>query len=120
MLIEILFRGYTHWSMGIVGGLCFVLIGLLNTVLGPRISMLTQMILSALIITSLEYISGIIVNIYLGWHVWDYSQIPFNLMGQICLLYTALWFLLSPVIIVSDDWIRWKFFGESKPHYKLI
>ena len=30
MGIELLWRGRTHWTMGLVGGRCFVLIGGLN------------------------------------------------------------------------------------------
>ena len=32
-LFEIGFRGYTHWTMIIVGGICFYLIGLINEVI---------------------------------------------------------------------------------------
>lgn len=120
MFIEILWRGHTHWSMGIVGGLCFVLMGLINELFSYEMYMEVQAIISSIIITILEFISGVIINIKLGWNVWDYSNLPFNIMGQICLLFMILWFFLSFVGIWLDDFIRWKLFKEEKPHYKFF
>jgi uncharacterized membrane protein len=119
-IIEILWRGYSHWSMAILGGICFVIIGLLNEVYTWEMSLISQMFISALVITSLELITGFIVNIGLGWGVWDYSQMPYNFLGQICLLYTNLWFFLSLAGILLDDYIRYRFLGEEKPHYKIL
>lgn len=118
--IEILFRGYTHWSMYILGGLCFVIIGLINEVLTWKIPLISQMFISSIVITVLEFITGCIVNLWLGIGVWDYSDQPYNLLGQICLLFTNLWFLLSLVGIFLDDIIRWKLFGEGKPRYRIF
>ena len=78
------------------------------------------MVLSALIITALEFITGLIVNIWLKMDIWDYSQLPYNFMGQICLLYSIFWFLVSSVAIVLDDFLRYKIFNEEKPHYKIF
>lgn len=116
--IEILFRGYSHFSMIICGGLAFVLCGAINQVAPIRISLITQMILSACIITLLEFITGYIVNIQLGWGVWDYSELPYNLYGQICLAYSLIWLVLSLICILADDFIRWKLFDEEKMSYK--
>ena len=33
--------------------------------------------------------------LWLKLDIWDYSRIPFNLYGQICLPYAAVWFVLS-------------------------
>ena len=104
--IEILTRGYSHISMFIAGGLCFVFIGLLNEFLGEKLSFLSLMVLSALIITAVEFITGVIVNLWMGLGVWDYSYLPYNLKGQICLLFTNLWFLLSAPALLLDDFFR--------------
>ena len=85
-----------------------------------KMGVLIQMIVSAVIITELEFFTGCIVNIILGYNVWDYSDMPFNLMGQICLSYSVLWMLLSIVIIYVDDVIRSGLFGEKMPVYKFI
>lgn len=119
LLIEIAFRGHTHWTMGILGGLCFVLIGLIDSIFGYELSIIIQMLLSTLIITTLELLTGLLLNVYLGLNVWDYSYLPYNFMGQICLPFSIGWFFLSFVAIVADDFIRWKLFHEPKPHYHL-
>lgn len=77
-----------------------------------------QMLIGAIVITTLEFVCGCIVNLWLGWNVWDYSNMPFNLLGQICLPFTVIWFFLSAVAVVLDDWIRHILWGEDMPHYK--
>ena len=119
-LIEILFRGHTHWTMLIVGGVCFILLGLLNEVTDWELPLLWQAIDGGIIITLVEFVAGCIVNLWLGWCVWDYSNMPFNILGQICLPFSVLWCLLSVIGIILDDWLRYIFFGEEKPRYKII
>ena len=116
-LLEVLVRGFSHYSMFLCGGACFLCCGLLNENMKIKMSFISQMVLSALIITALEFITGLIVNIWLKMDIWDYSQLPYNFMGQICLLYSIFWFLVSSVAIVLDDFLRYKIFNEEKPHY---
>lgn len=117
--LELIFRGHSNWTMLILGGLCFVYIGGLNNWFDYNMSLIKQMSISAVIITVLEYICGYIVNIKLGWNVWDYSDMPFNIQGQICLPFTILWFFLSALAIILDDYLRHLWFNEDIPHYKL-
>ena len=56
----------------------------------------------------------------LGLHIWDYSTMPLNIFGQICLPFSLAWMGLSGVAIILDDYIRYWFFNEEKPHYKWI
>ena len=101
-LIEIIFRGYTHWSMVITGGLCFLIFYILNITL-PTNSLLLRCIVSVVVITTLEFYTGYIVNILLKWNVWDYSSLAYNLKGQICLTFSAIWFLFGiPMTFLSD------------------
>ena len=118
-IIEILSRGYSHISMLIAGGLCFVLIGNLNRK-RKDMSLVGLMFLSAFIITGIELVTGLIVNVWLELEVWDYSDLPYNFMGQICLLYTNVWFFLSVLGILLDDYTRYFLMGEEKPHYKIL
>ena len=120
MSLEILWRGYTHWTMGVLGGICFICLGLINELLSWETPLVLQMFIGGTIITVLEFITGCIVNLWLGWNVWNYSELPFNLWGQISLFSSIGWIGLSLVGIVLDDTIRWKFFGEEKPHYRWI
>ena len=118
--IEILWRGHTHVSMFIVGGLCLLIIGFLNEGIFPqKFGIIPQMLMGGIIITIIEFFTGLIVNVGLGLNVWDYSNLPFNIMGQICLPFTLAWILLSFVAIVVDDFVRHFFFGESWLTYKL-
>ncbi len=120
VIIEMLWRGYSHWSMFILGGLCFLLLGLINEKYTRDIPLVLQMLFGTFIITSLEFIAGCILNLWLGLNVWDYYDLPFNILGQICLPYMFLWFLLSPVCIIVDDYMRYLFFGSEKPSYRLF
>lgn len=117
--IEILYRGYTHWSMGILGGVCFIICGCLNDVFGWDMPLWKQQLIASVIITGLEFMTGVVVNIILGWNVWDYSNLPFNILGQICLPFMVIWFFLSLVGIVVDDFLRWSLFDGEKPRYRL-
>lgn len=119
-LLEILWRGYSHWTMFILGGICFVIIGLLNEQYDYNMPLVEQMFSSMIIITTLEFISGVILNIILKLNIWDYSNLPFNLFGQICIPFMIIWFFLSPIAIVVDDYIRYFIFKEEKPHYKIF
>ena len=130
--IEILWRGYTHWTMILLGGLCFVIMGLLNEHIFPwKLSLAAQSLISAAVITFIEFITGCVVNLWLGWNVWDYSGLPFNLLGQICLYYFLLWIPLSVIGIVLDDWLRYFLYlllhryiprmqKRERPHYSLF
>lgn len=118
MGIEIAFRGYTHWSMGIVGGLCFILIGGLNNYLKKPLSIVKQAIAGTFIITSFEFLAGIVLNLILKLNIWDYSNILFNVLGQICLPFCIVWFFLSIVAIYLDDFIRWLIFKQPFPKHK--
>ena len=104
-LIEILWRGYTHPSMVIVGGICGLLIGLLNEK-NKKKNLLLQMVEGMVIVTVLEFVSGIVLNLCLGLNVWDYSNMRFNLLGQVCPQFCIAWFFLSYFVIRIDDLLR--------------
>ena len=120
VLLEMLWRGYSHWTMFLLGAVCFILIGLVNEVFEWDTPLILQMFCGCAIITALEFITGCIVNLWLGWEVWNYSQYKFNVLGQISLRSSVGWYFLSLVGIVLDDYIRYWFFGEEKPRYKII
>ena len=119
-LIEIMFRGHTHWTMMILGGVCFIAIGLINEFLSWDIPLIAQGIIGSVAITSLEFITGCIVNLKLGWNVWDYSDVLFNVKGQICLPFSVLWVFISVAAIILDDYLRYWIFHEEKPHYTIV
>lgn len=114
--IECIWRGYSHWSMAILGGICFIAVGSINELFSWEMPMWKQCLIGAIVVTILEFITGCIVNLWLGWNIWHYER--FDVLGQICLPFTFFWFLLSGVAIIIDDWLRYWWFGEERPHYK--
>lgn len=119
-LLEIFWRGYSHFSMFLLGGACFVALGLINEILPQKTPLPLQMLIGCAIITALEFATGCVVNLWLGLNVWDYSQKPFNLLGQISLGSSVAWYFLSAVGIILNDCLRFRFFGEAEPWYRLI
>ena len=90
--LELLWRGWSHGSMFLAGGICFLLIGHLNEV-EPRLPLWGQALAGAGIITMVELAFGLAVN--RDFAVWDYRGMPLNFLGQICLPFTLLWIPVS-------------------------
>lgn len=111
MLLEVLFSGGTHWTMGVLGGICFVGIGLIDVCSDSPLY--TKMFLGATLITLLELLTGIFLNGILHLQIWDYSQLPFNLFGQICLSFSCLWFWLCLPAILLNQWLYRLLFKEQ-------
>lgn len=97
-MIEILFRGHTHWTMVLTGGACVLTMYMMSGWL-LDIPLVASALTGALIITMYELVVGLIVNVRLGWSVWDYSDMPGNLLGQICPAFSAIWFLLCLIFL---------------------
>jgi uncharacterized membrane protein len=92
-LLETIFRGFTHWTMLITGGIVFTVLYHIYSK-NENAPLWQKAIVGAFIITMIEFAVGCIVNLWLGWNVWDYSGFAYNVLGQICLAFTALWFFL--------------------------
>ena len=117
IILELAWRGWTHWSMFALGGLYFVCLGLINEVIPWIIPLWRQVVIGACVITALEFLTGCVVNLWLEWDVWDYSQLPGNVLDQVCPQYFILWLPVSLAGIILDDWLRFWLFGEGRPHY---
>ena len=93
--LEMAWRGHTHISMAAAGGICLCLIDkICNSVLKNQ-PLPLRCFAGASIITGAELTVGIFVNLILQLNVWDYSHLPLNLMGQVCLPFTLLWSALT-------------------------
>ncbi len=92
--IELLWRGYSHWSMFFLGGTCFHLIGKTGEKLRKR-GLLAVAAGCAAAVTVAEFISGCLLNLRWKLNVWDYSRKFANVKGQVCLHYSVLWGALS-------------------------
>ncbi len=93
--LEVLWRGYTHSSMALAGGICMVLINQICCEGMKKRSLAAKCAAGSLIITGVEFSFGILVNRILHLNVWDYSALPMNVLGQICIPFSAIWFLLT-------------------------
>jgi uncharacterized membrane protein len=89
--MELLWRGWSHWSMFLAGGTCFLLLGRLGKV--KHLPMALRGLIGAGVITAVELVTGLIFN--RSFQVWDYRAAPMNFMGQICLPFTLLWIPIS-------------------------
>jgi len=103
-----------------LGFLTGIILGMFNENSSVRknCNVFLQSLLGAVIITAFELISGLILNVWLGFNIWSYTVIPFNFLGQICLFASIMWFLLNPFIYWLDDMIRYFLFDEG--HYYEI
>ncbi len=90
-LVEIAGRGYTHWTMCITGGIILALLYILSR---RPLNLMRYCLTGSLMITAVELPVGIFDNIIMHWEVWDYSGLPFNFLGQICLFFSIYWFIL--------------------------
>lgn len=104
IIIEILYRGYSHWSMAIAGGVSFLLLhGLFSKFSGMH--MILKLVACLIIISSVEFLAGYIVNMRFRWNIWDYSNHRYNLYGQVCLRYSLTWALFAiPISLISHIW----------------
>lgn len=119
-LVEILWRGYTYFSMAVLGGTLFVFLGGINEYIPWDISLILQGTVGAISVTVAEFIAGVILNLWLGLGIWDYSNLPLNILGQVCPQFSAAWFILSIVAIVFDDFLRYWLWDEKCPKYHLF
>lgn len=111
-------EGKSNLYMFCISGISALLIGLLNE-LKRDIKIFYQCMIGCILITTLEYFSGVILNIELGYNFWDYSDLPLNLNGQICIWFSFIWFMLIPCAIAVDDWYRhsYNLIGQIKLNY---
>ena len=102
---EIALRDRTHWTMGLLGGAAFTLLYSMAQTLSDPLPV--KALLGAVFITAAEYTAGVFDNLIMGWQVWDYSGLAWNLQGQICLLFSCIWFLLCfPALLICGAIFR--------------
>lgn len=104
-VLELLWRGRTHWSMVIAGGLCFSMFSVVSERLKSR-PLFVKALICAFGITVIELLFGIFFNMLLDMNVWDYSDMPLNFMGQICPYFSFLWCILALLFIPLAELIN--------------
>ncbi len=107
-IVELLWRGRTHWSMMIAGGICFITFSVIADMFREK-PLIYKAVMCSLSVTTVEFIFGVIFNIILKKNVWNYSNMPLNFLGQICPLYSLLWGGLSLVFLPVAQFLNAKF-----------
>lgn len=118
--LELIWRGWSHWTMVLVGGVCFLGVGRASTLVDWDMPLAWQALIVAVLITVMEFVSGCVLNLWLGLRIWDYSGLPGSVLGQICLPYMALWYLLAIPVILADNYLRWRLYGGKRPRHRLF
>ena len=101
--IEVTFRNYSFPLMGIVGAISFILIDRINEVMPWDTDLIIQSVIGSLIVTMFELIVGEGLKFFNQPPMWDYSSLPLNFDGVICLPFSLLWVLLSAIAIFLAD-----------------
>lgn len=120
-IIESLYKGHiTDYRMFIMAGIIGVLIGLINNLFSFDTNFILQCLVGMMIALLGECICGYQWNIIEQLNIWDYNNLPLSFVGgQINLFFALAWLGLSAVCIYIDDYIRFRFFNEEKPHYTI-
>ena len=119
-LLETFWRGHTHWTMMVLAAALCVPMDMVNEHMPWELPLWVQAVLGGLAITAGELVAGVVLNLWLGPGIWNYSDQWGNLLGQICPLYAALWCLLAGPVIVGFDWLDYWLCGGERPRYQIL
>jgi len=117
---EMIFRGFSHWSMFILGGICMVFFAWQGRSEQFSKPLWIQVLRCTIFVTACEFITGLIVNKWLKLDVWDYSDQPFQLFGQICLPFAVIFSGLCAAGILVDGYLLHWIFKEEKPSFRVL
>ena len=118
--LEWTFRGFSHWSMFLLGGISMMFFGAQGLAVHWRDPLWIQVLRCTLFVVAGEFTTGIIVNKWLRWAIWDYSDQPLNLFGQICIPFIILFSGLCAIGIVLCGYLLCWMYGEKKPKYRIL
>ena len=125
-LLEVAYKSLTghperiSWTMLVIAILLCIPVERCGAELPWDCPLWLQALCCAMLVTAVEFVSGLVLNVWLGLDIWDYSDLPFNFMGQICLQFFFVWWGLCFVFIPVFDCLRWAVEGEEQPHYTII
>lgn len=119
--IEVTIRSYSYPLMGVVAGIAVILLDKINDYISWDIDLLIQASIGSAFITSMEFIIGNMALRGIVPQMWDYSGLPFNYRGIICLPFSLIWILMSCIAIFVADAINYYIFDDpTVPHYILF
>ena len=116
-IVESIAKGeIAHQSIYLLGGFIAVIISIVNRYIPWRTPLILQSALGMTIAAAVACAAGAITNLWLGLNLWHYNVLAFC-MGQCSLVYCAIWFVLSTLCIIADDYINWKWISKEQPVY---
>ena len=118
--IEMLFRGFSHWSMFVLGGFCMLFFEKQGIWTGWKDPLWRQVIRCSIFVTAGEFMTGIFVNKMMKWNVWDYSDQPLNLFGQICVPFIILFSGLCVIGILIVGFVLHWIYREEDPQFHVL
>lgn len=122
-LLEVAFKTITghperiSWTMLVVAILLTIPVERAGEQLPWAVPLWLQALVCAALVTAVELAAGCVINLWLGWDVWDYTAMPGNILGQICPQYSAIWWVLCLAFIPAFDWLRYAVEGGERPRY---
>ena len=123
---EVIFKTLAHhpenisWTMLLLALILCIPLERFGCELPWGMPLIQQAFICSIMITLMDFFVGVLLHIILQMHVWDYSHIPGNILGQICPLFSFLWFIFAFFAIIIFDWIRYYVSGGEKPRYHFI
>ena len=117
---EVFFRGFSHWSMFVLGGFCLIFCDQQGIWTHWSAPLWKQVVWCVIFVVSGEFITGIIVNKIMHWNVWDYTGMPFQFMGQICLPFAVIFSGLCVAGIIMSGYLLHFLYGEETPHFHVL
>lgn len=117
---EMIFRGFSHWSMFVLGGICLCFIAWQGKMVHWRDPLWRQTVRCVIFVAAGEFFTGIIVNKWLRLNVWDYSDQPMQLFGQVCVPFLIIFSGLCVIGIFLSSFLLHILYGEEKPSFHIL
>lgn len=108
LTLETVYKRYvssspTHFAMGLLAGVTFLFWYYFDE---RRMPILVKMLLGGILVTALELPTGIILNRMLHLGIWDYSHLPFHVLGQICPRFSFIWCVLTYFVLLFNRFLK--------------
>lgn len=120
--IEVTMRGVSYPIMGVCGGLTILILDKINDWISWDTDILIQALCGGALVTFFELVIGeLALHTDIFPVMWDYSDMPLNFDGVICLPFSLLWCVMSALAIFLADAINYYVLDDSRrPYYKLF
>jgi sterol desaturase/sphingolipid hydroxylase (fatty acid hydroxylase superfamily) len=119
--LEVTYRNVSYPLMGCVGGISLLLFDQINNKISWNLDLILQGFIGSAIVTSFELFVGEALKVLNHPLMWDYSNMPFNYDGVICLPFSIVWIIITILgILVADAYNYYLFHEEPRPYYWII